>query len=119
MDQKTTCPRCRGEGKYPFWVRWSDGDGLTNRVCQLCQGKGTIPEKIGTYAEKIAEDRNKLEKELLGLRRHLALYFHFLENEDPPDPPFLGAPKPARGSEVWKEWLQKDAAIMPREKKTK
>jgi hypothetical protein len=108
------CPNCHSKGSYSAAVSWSDGLGMAEHTCQLCDGVGYLSAPIATLALQHKREAEKLAAELRALKVHVALYLSIIETGDTPQPPLVDAPRPASYPEVWRKYLQDATEYLPR-----
>jgi hypothetical protein len=127
------CGYCGGKGSKETVHVWSDGPGIVQYECPLCEGTG---EGMSNYelmdrVVKLKRERAQAISELEHTRTHIALFFmtrdgYGIPEEKPnpdkpgyiiPDPRGTGlslATSPSPYVETWEEYLKQDAAKAPR-----
>ena len=107
------CPCCRGMGSLTVPHNWSDGWGMVEERCGLCDGRGVVDDLTRT-ALAFKQRADAAEAELVQLRTHIALYRNFENTDQLPEPPLLLATGPSPYVETWREYMDKAAAKAPR-----
>lgn len=134
---KHTCPVCKGKGSYPDYHEWSDGLGGVERICDLCNGKGTTHANPVELACEYKAAAANARAALSALRTHVALYLKCQELDADPatqHPPkgedwtevadrrgdalqalrLASAPNPSCWTNTWKGYLDTAARVAER-----
>lgn len=116
-----TCPHCTGEGTVQGVHNWSDGPGVVQFICPLCNGKKVLYQTVERIAIAAKQQAAEAQAELNALRTHLSLYLECLrlDAEGNQDAGVRGealkklrlqqAPGPSPWTSTWKTYMQ-DAA---------
>ncbi len=112
-NKNNQCSVCSGDGTYLDYVNWSDGLGGVDRICDLCNGEGTLAASPVALARKYKAEAAKARAELRQLRTHVALYLATSEGKVP-HPPLRDAPGPSPHASTWREYLDRAIADLPR-----
>jgi hypothetical protein len=107
------CPACKGKGSVPDMVLWSDGWGMSERQCSLCDHTGRIDADPVTLAIRYKERAEAAERKHRAFVVHTALYLKTSRGELP-DPPFADAPAPSSYPSTWLPYLCKEIEQLPR-----
>jgi hypothetical protein len=107
------CPLCSGAGTYVAAVEWSDGLGMAEHRCGLCDGAGTLPTSLASLALQQKQRAETAEAALRQLRVHVALYLATSAGRLP-DPPLADATRPSSCPETWRRYLEDATADLPR-----
>jgi hypothetical protein len=111
-EMTTTCAYCRGQGTVQNMHNWSDGWGMVDSTCPLCDGTGRTAEVL-TIAVTQKREAERLAGELRQLKAHVALYLA-TERDTLPWPPLQDARRPSPWPETWRGWLEQAVADLPR-----
>lgn len=107
------CPNCKGTGSTPEMVNWSDGWGMTQRHCGLCDHTGRIAADPVTLALRYKQQAEELAAKHRAFVLHTALYLKTSRGQMP-DPPFKNAPGASSYPETWLPYLCKEIQQLPR-----
>ena len=133
--QQQECGYCAGKGfNWDVYV-WSDGPGQVQRVCELCNGTGTMEAGRALLQRLVRAEQERAEAQgkLAHLRTCLALYRKIkrgLLPSPPPDPNKPGyilkdspeakrgsglvlAPHPSPHASTWREYIEREANLAP------
>lgn len=108
------CPNCLGKGTYLAAVAWSDGLGMAEHTCRLCDGDGQLSADLATLALMYKRSAEHAERELRSLKTHVALYLSIEDTGDTPNPPLADAPRPSGHLSTWRAYLDDAVANLPR-----
>jgi hypothetical protein len=111
-EMTTTCAYCRGQGTVQNMHNWSDGWGMVDSTCPLCDGTGRTAAVL-TIAVTQKREAERLAGELRQLKAHVALYLA-TERDTLPWPPLQDARRPSPWPETWRGWLEQAVADLPR-----
>jgi hypothetical protein len=107
------CPACNGAGSVPEMVNWSDGWGMTQRNCSLCDHTGRIDADPVALAIRYKEQAEAAELKHRQFVLHTALYLKTSRGQLP-DPPFADAPGPSSYPSTWLPYLCAEIKQLPR-----
>lgn len=113
MKNCMTCPDCDGRGITTFPYLWSDGWGMVDEKCDLCDGAGRlVAPPLALYRAAKSELR-AAQAELRELKVAAALYLA-AERGEMPSPPLAWAPGPSPFPEVWRDRIERLVRDLPR-----
>lgn len=107
------CGNCHGKGAVTLPVLWSDGWGMCDHTCGVCDGSGKAQD-LHRALIAAKKERNEAASELNALKVHLALYLSIMDTGGTPQPPLAGATGPSPYASTWREYLDKAIANLPR-----
>jgi hypothetical protein len=108
-----TCSWCQGKGVVNEMVEWSDGLGVAERVCDLCDGTKVIPDDLSQSYVNIKGRKYELEAALSALKTKVALYLTTSRGLLP-NPPLDGASNPSADATTWLAYLLRDISNIER-----
>ena len=107
------CQACNGKGSYTDMVYWSDGPGMAEHRCPLCDGTGQVDDNPAALAIRYKEELAALQQQHRRFVISTALYLKTSRGQMP-DPPFVVAPSPSSYPEHHLEVICKEVKKLPR-----
>lgn len=104
----TPCPHCHGKGSHTGVHNWSDGPGLVDYTCELCNGSGTYDKDLLSEVLRLKRAHANAASELESLRGYVALYLATSEGTLP-SPPLAHALGPSTYPSTWLPYLKRAA----------
>ena len=111
------CPVCRGRGTVTETVQWSDGLGMAEATCPLCDGAKVLGQSVESIAIRAKADAAKASHELRQLRVHVALFLAATAGQMP-NPPLQDARGPSTDPACWRGYLDRAVRDLPRVPRT-